>query len=99
MSRNLTEDNPAVELILGLNAQREAEQDPGEPQENPAAPKPKKSKAKEKSEENKEKRDAHINLVLKPSLADALKDEAWNQRRSLNNLVEEVLTNYIKRRR
>lgn len=99
MNKSLTEDNPAVELILGLNAQQPTEPDPEELQKKQAAPKPKKSKAKEKSEDHKEKRDAHINLVLKPSLADALKDEAWNQRRSLNNLVEEILTNYIKRRR
>ena len=86
MSKLMDENSPALSFISSAP-------DPDE------KPQPKKKPAKKKEPAQEEKRDIHVNLVLKPSLADALKDEAWQQRRSLNNLVEEILTNYIKKRR
>ena len=86
MSKLMDENSPALSFISSAL-------DPDE------KPQPKKKPAKKKEPAQEERRDIHVNLVLKPSLADALKDEAWQQRRSLNNLVEEILTNYIKKRR
>ena len=89
--RIITGDSPAEEMLLSWSTPKE---------ETPKkAPKKKSSGSKPKEPAKKEIRDVHVNLVLKPSLVEALKDEAWSQRRSLNNLVEEVLTAYIDKKK
>lgn len=85
--RIITGDNPAEEMLLSWSTPKEE------------APKKKTSGSRPKEPAKKEIRDVHVNLVLKPSLVEALKDEAWSQRRSLNNLVEEVLTAYIDKKK
>ena len=85
--------SPADELLTSLNAPLEEE--PVTPKKSTAKKKP--SGSRTDAPAKKEIRDVHVNLVLKPSLVEALKDEAWKQRRSLNNLVEEILTAYTKK--
>lgn len=88
MSKLMDENSPALSFISSAS----------DPDEKPT-PKKKPAKKKAPAPAQEETRDIHVNLVLKPSLADALKDEAWTQRRSLNNLVEEILTAYIDKKR
>ncbi len=89
MSKLMDENSPALSFISSAS----------DPDEKPTAKrKPAKKKAPAPAQ-SEERRDIHVNLVLKPSLADALKDEAWTQRRSLNNLVEEILTEYVNKKR
>jgi len=90
MSKLMDENSPALSFISSAS----------DPDEKPAPKKkPAKKKAPAPAPSKEERRDIHVNLVLKPSLADALKDEAWTQRRSLNNLVEEILTEYVNKKR
>lgn len=44
-----------------------------------------------------EKRDRRVQLVLRPSLVSGLKYVAKSKKQSMNNLIEEILTEYINR--
>ena len=50
-----------------------------------------------KKEEPKQKRDARISVALTEDMAQAIKDEAWQQRRSLNDLLVEIIESYMKK--
>lgn len=87
MSKLIDENSPALSFMSNV---------PSTEEKKPAK---KRKEIQTKAEPpKKERREVHVNLVLKPSLVEALKDEAWTQRRSLNNLIEEILTNYIERK-
>ena len=109
MSKSLIEGaSPAEELLLSFKQPPQPEIAPDEeeqpqPEKKEAAPKkprkPRKpragSKAAKKAEYAAGKRTYRINLALTPMLGEALKAEAERQGRSVNNLTENIIKEYL----
>lgn len=90
MSKLITGDSPAEEMLLGFKRQAQ------EPEKKPA---PKKKAAgsrapKPKATENRTRR---VQLVLPPTLYDQLKETAWKNRQSVNEAIIQAVTEYLKR--
>lgn len=111
MSKSLIEGaSPAEELLLSfMQPQQEkitkesTSDEEGQPekkeQKKAAIKKPRKpragSKAAKKAEYAAGKRTYRINLALTPVLGEALKAEAERQGRSVNNLTENIIKEYL----
>lgn len=110
MSKSLIEGaSPAEELLLSfMQPQQETstpestsdeEGQPKKEQKKAAIKKPRKpragSKAAKKAEYAAGKRTYRINLALTPVLGEALKAEAERQGRSVNNLTENIIKEYL----
>lgn len=73
--------NPAMKFLSQNNADTEVEELPKK-----RGPKP----------SNREKKSKPINLVLKPSVHEEFKKIAYMQQSSVNNLIGEIMEQYIK---
>ena len=51
--------------------------------------------ARPKIKDEKDLRSAHMTLLLTPTTKDAIKDAAWQQRISANELICQILERYI----
>lgn len=51
--------------------------------------------ARPKIKDDKDLRSAHMTLLLTPTTKDAIKDAAWQQRISTNELICQILERYI----
>jgi hypothetical protein len=101
MSKRIGEDSALLSIIGHSAAEpEESEQKPAE--KKAAVPKPK-PKARNEIRYNKrtgeEIRDKAITFMLQPSLVQEFRDEAYRQRRSANDLAEEIIRAYLKKRR
>lgn len=106
MSKSLIEGaSPAEELLLSFMqppqekiTQESASAEEGQP-EKKAAPRKRKpragSKAAKAAELTAGKRTYRINLALTSALGEALKAEAERQGRSVNNLTENIIKEYL----
>lgn len=63
-------------------------------EEEAAEVKTKKASKKKK----KELKNSRINLALRESLVEQLKEEAWKDRKSLNAYIEEILIDHLKKK-
>ena len=106
MTKSLIEgSSPAEELLLSFKQPSQPEitpdeEDHAQPEKKSAAPKkPRKpragSKAAKAAELTAGKRTYRINLALTSALGEALKAEAERQGRSVNNLTENIIKEYL----
>lgn len=97
---NTPKDEPIEEPMKAPKDEpiEEPKEAPEEKKQKPKKPKTKGSKQKPaKKQEPKPKRDTRISIALTEDLAQAVKDEAWQQRTSVNSLLVEIIDSYIKK--
>ena len=91
MSKLITGDSPAEEMLLGFKRQAEETEKKPAPKKKAAGsrtPKPK------KESENRTRR---VQIVLPPTLYDQLKDYAWSNRQSVNEAIIQAITEQLRR--
>lgn len=90
-------------ILLGVLGSTPKKDEPmEEPKEvetegKPTPAKKKKAVGSKPKQESKPKRDTRISIALTEDLAQAVKDEAWQQRTSVNSLLVEIIDSYIKK--
>lgn len=91
MSKIMKDLSPAEILLKGNTAETEKPK---------AESKPKKAATKKQTPkaDKKPKRAYRINLALREDIGEAIKAEAEAQSRSVNNLIEMIITEYLERR-
>lgn len=95
MSKSLIEGaSPAEELLLSFKKPAE-EKLPDEEGRKPAGKPTRKSRGSGSRDLSTGKRSYRINLALPEALGEALRDEAKRQSRSVNNLAEIILREYL----
>ena len=90
MSKLITGDSPAEEMLLGFKRQAQ------EPEKKPA-PKKKAAGSRAPKPKETENRTRRVQLVLPPTLYDQLKETAWKNRQSVNEAIIQAVTEYLKR--
>ena len=97
MSKITKDLSPAEMLLRGNKAEPQTvkteEKPKAEPKQKKASPKKPAPKP-----EKKPKRACRVNLALREDIGEAIKAEAERQNRSVNNLIEMILTEYLERR-
>lgn len=98
MSKNLIEGaSPAEELLLSF---KKSPQEEHSAEEEPTRKKPSRKKrttGAKAADFTEGKKNYRINLALTASLGEALKAEAKKQNRSVNNLAEIIISEYLSR--
>ena len=100
--KSVTGNSPVLGVV-GIIPQTETTEEPKEvktegkqtpaKQKKAVGSKPKPAKA----QEPKPKRDTRISIALTEDLAQAVKDEAWQQRKSVNSLLVDIIEDYLKK--
>lgn len=91
MSKLITGDSPAEEMLLGFKRQAE------EPEKKPAPKKKAAGSRAPKPKKESENRTRRVQLVLTPTLYDQLKDYAWKNRQSVNEAIIQAITEQLRR--
>ena len=98
MANKIMGDLSPAEILLRGN---KAEAEPPKAEEKPKTEsKPKKAATKKQTPkaDKKPKRACRVNLALREDIGEAIKAEAETQSRSVNNLIEMIITDYLERR-
>ena len=89
--------SPAEILLRGNKAEAEEPKTEKEPKAESKTKKAAQKKQTPKADK-KPKRACRVNLALREDIGELIKAEAEKQNRSVNNLIEMIITDYLERR-
>lgn len=97
MTKIMGDLNPAEELLKGLNKTAEPKAESEPKKKTKAQTEAKATKAKAEGKKKERKKYYRVNLALTEDLGEAIKAEAEKQNRSVNNYIETILQEHLRK--